>query len=126
MAKLVFGLNQSLDGEEFYDRMADYYHLIFEDWDASMRRQGAAIAKLLPPPDKAGPILDIACGIGTQSLALAAHGYAVTGSDVSAGHLLWRQGKPTHRLPDLGLARRACPNLRATSAGVRSKPSVQP
>jgi glycine/sarcosine N-methyltransferase len=70
--------------EEFYDRMADYYHLIFEDWDASMRRQGAAIAKLLPPPDKAGPILDIACGIGTQSLALAALGYAVTGSDISA------------------------------------------
>ncbi len=73
--------------EEFYDRMADYYHLIFENWDASMRRQGAAIAKLLPPPDKAGPILDIACGIGTQSLALAALGYAVTGSDISAGEV---------------------------------------
>jgi hypothetical protein len=40
--------------KDFYDRMADYYHLIFEDWDASMRYQGAAIAKLLPPPDKAG------------------------------------------------------------------------
>ena len=73
--------------EEFYDRMADYYHLIFEDWDASMRRQGAAIAKLLPPSDKAGPILDIACGIGTQSLALAALGYTVTGSDISAAEV---------------------------------------
>ena len=73
--------------ENFYDRMADFYHLIFEDWDASMRRQGAAIAKLLPPPDKAGPILDIACGIGTQSLALAALGYAVTGSDISAAEV---------------------------------------
>jgi glycine/sarcosine N-methyltransferase len=73
--------------KEFYDRMADYYHLIFEDWDASMRRQGAAIAKLLPPPDKAGPILDVACGIGTQSLALAALGYAVTGSDISAAEV---------------------------------------
>jgi hypothetical protein len=24
--------------EQFYDGMADHYHLIFEDWDASMRR----------------------------------------------------------------------------------------
>ena len=70
--------------EQFYDSMAEHYHLIFEDWDASMRRQGAAIAKLLPPPSETGPILDVACGIGTQSLALAALGYAVTGSDISA------------------------------------------
>jgi 2-polyprenyl-3-methyl-5-hydroxy-6-metoxy-1,4-benzoquinol methylase len=81
--------------------MADYYHLIFEDWDASMRRQGAAIARLLPPPDKAGPILDIACGIGTQSLALAALGYAVTGSDISAAEV----------------ARRTLANARDTSTG---------
>jgi glycine/sarcosine N-methyltransferase len=74
--------------KDFYDRIADYYHLIFEDWDASMRRQGAAIAKLLPPPDKAGLILDVACGIGTQSLALAALGYDVTGSDISAAEVL--------------------------------------
>jgi len=53
--------------EQFYDSMADHYHLIFEDWDASMRRQGAAIAKLLPPPEEVGLILDVACGIGTQT-----------------------------------------------------------
>ena len=47
--------------EQFYDSMADYYHLIFEDWDASMRRQGAAIAKLLPPPEEVGLILR--CGL---------------------------------------------------------------
>jgi glycine/sarcosine N-methyltransferase len=69
--------------EQFYDSMADHFHLIFEDWDASMRRQGAAIAKLLAPPDEAGLILDAACGIGTQSLALAAIGYSVEGSDIS-------------------------------------------
>ena len=70
--------------EQFYDSMADYYHLIFEDWDASMRRQGAAIARLLPPPEEVGLILDVTCGIGTQSLALAAIGYSVEGSDISA------------------------------------------
>src|SRR5215510_13806302 len=73
--------------EQFYDSMAEHYHLIFEDWDQSMRRQAAAIAKLLSPPADAGPILDVACGIGTQSLALAALGYAVTGSDISAGEV---------------------------------------
>ena len=67
--------------------MADHFHLIFEDWDASMRYQGAAIAKLLPQPEEAGLILDVACGIGTQSLALAALGYAVTGSDISAAEV---------------------------------------
>lgn len=86
--------------EQFYDSMADYYHLIFEDWDASMRRQGAAIAKLLPPPEEVGLILDVACGIGTQSLALAAIGYSVEGSDISAvencesatrGRITWTQ-----------------------------------
>jgi glycine/sarcosine N-methyltransferase len=69
--------------EHFYDSMADHYHLIFQDWNASMRRQGEIIARLLPPPGQAGVILDVACGIGTQSLALAAVGYSVEGSDLS-------------------------------------------
>jgi SAM-dependent methyltransferase len=52
-----------------------------------MRRQGEAIVGLLPPPEQAGIILDVACGIGTQSLAPAALGYAVEGSDVSAAEI---------------------------------------
>jgi glycine/sarcosine N-methyltransferase len=73
--------------EQFYDSLADHYHLIFPDWNESMRRQGEAIVGLLPPPEQAGTILDVACGIGTQSLALAALGYAVEGSDVSAAEI---------------------------------------
>jgi glycine/sarcosine N-methyltransferase len=69
--------------QRFYDELAEYFHLIFEDWDATMRRQGETIAKLLPQPE-CGPILDVACGIGTQSLALAALGYSVEGSDISS------------------------------------------
>jgi len=68
--------------KSFYDALTEYYHLIFEDWDASMRRQGQIIAKLLPPPER-GPILDAACGIGTQSLALAGLVYLVEASDIS-------------------------------------------
>jgi SAM-dependent methyltransferase len=68
----------------FYDTMAEHYHLIFQDWDASMRRQGDVIAALLPPPVQTGPILDCACGIGTQSLALARLGFQVDASDLSA------------------------------------------
>src|SRR5499427_1724685 len=68
--------------EEFYDALAEHFHLIFDDWDASMRRQGLIIARLLPPSER-GAILDAACGIGTQSLPLSALGYSVEGSDVS-------------------------------------------
>lgn len=72
--------------QRFYEELAEHYHLIFEDWDASMRRQGETIAKILPQSE-CGPILDVACGIGTQSLALAALGYSVEGSDISSAEV---------------------------------------
>jgi glycine/sarcosine N-methyltransferase len=71
----------------FYDPMAAHYHLIFEDWEASMRRQGDVIASLLPSPASVGPILDCACGIGTQSLALAKLGFKIDASDLSASEV---------------------------------------
>ncbi len=67
----------------FYDGLARVYHLVFEDWDAAVRRQGRLLAALLPPPAAVGPVLDCACGIGTQALGLAALGYAVEGSDAA-------------------------------------------
>lgn len=75
------------DPASFYDRLAPHYHLLYADWEASIARQGAALAHLL---DAHGvhpgePILDAACGIGTQAIGLAANGYAVTASDCSPG-----------------------------------------
>lgn len=67
----------------FYDAMAAHYHLIFQDWEAAIRRQGAIIASLLPPAESNFPILDCACGIGTQSLAVAKLGFQVDASDLS-------------------------------------------
>ena len=60
---------------EFYEELASFYHLIFEDWDKSILQQGDILSKLLPLATIADPILDCACGIGTQALALAKLGY---------------------------------------------------
>jgi SAM-dependent methyltransferase len=71
----------------FYDRLAPYYHLLYADWEASIERQGAALADLLRDvgvlPGSA--VHDAACGIGTQTIALARHGYRMSGSDLSTG-----------------------------------------
>ena len=81
----------------FYDDVAEHYHLIFEDWEASMRRQGQAIASMLPLPDQVGPILDCACGIGTQSLALAQLGFQVDASDLSCAEAARAQREAADR-----------------------------
>ncbi|MFB7226577.1 class I SAM-dependent methyltransferase [Streptomyces fimicarius] len=65
----------------FYDELADDYHLIYADWDASTRRQGEALDALIGQ-DRAA-VLDCSCGIGTQAVGLALHGHRVTGTDLS-------------------------------------------
>ncbi len=70
---------------DFYDELAPLYHLIFEDWDASIRRQGRRLSAIMRaewPSHES--VLDVSCGIGTQAIALAMHGYRVRGSDLSA------------------------------------------
>ncbi|HTT07846.1 MAG TPA: class I SAM-dependent methyltransferase [Gammaproteobacteria bacterium] len=80
-----------METRQFYDDLAPYYDLIFENWDASMSRQGAVLEHLIQselgaegsgaPPR----ILDAACGIGTQALPLALRGFRVTARDLSPG-----------------------------------------
>jgi SAM-dependent methyltransferase len=72
--------------ESFYDRLAPFYHLIYPDWQASIESQSAALDGILREHwgERRLSILDVACGIGTQTLGLAARGHAVTASDVSA------------------------------------------
>ncbi|MEH0554713.1 class I SAM-dependent methyltransferase [Streptomyces sp. B21-101] len=65
----------------FYDELADDYHLIYADWDASVRRQGRVLDALIGQ-DRA-TVLDCSCGIGTQAIGLALRGHRVTGTDVS-------------------------------------------
>ncbi len=68
----------------FYDGLASIYDLIYEDWPRSIERQGDALAALIRArcPD-AKAVTDVACGIGTQALGLAARGFAVTATDIS-------------------------------------------
>jgi glycine/sarcosine N-methyltransferase len=69
----------------FYDQMAERYHLIFADWQASIERQAAALDRLIRDALGPGPrsILDCACGIGTQAIGLARLGHRVQATDLS-------------------------------------------
>jgi glycine/sarcosine N-methyltransferase len=72
---------------ESYDALAPQYHLIFENWEASIERQAAILGSILKvrcglPGD--ARILDCACGIGTQALGLAKLRFRVSGCDLSA------------------------------------------
>ena len=73
--------------DSFYDALAPYYHLIYPDWEASIRRQSQALVTILSEFEilPGSSILDAAAGIGTQALGLAAAGYNVKASDVSEG-----------------------------------------
>jgi SAM-dependent methyltransferase len=73
--------------DAFYDALAPYYHLIYPDWEASSQRQSQALVTILGEFGirLGGRLLDAAAGIGTQALGLAAAGYDVSASDVSAG-----------------------------------------
>jgi SAM-dependent methyltransferase len=70
---------------DFYDQLTPFYHLIHQDWNASVHRQGEELSALI---EREWPghrkVLDVSCGIGTQAIALATQGYSVTGSDLSA------------------------------------------
>jgi len=75
----------------FYDGLAPFYHLVYPDWAASITRQAAALQKILADyrgeSEEGQTILDVACGIGTQALGLAALGYRVTACDLSSGEV---------------------------------------
>jgi SAM-dependent methyltransferase len=64
--------------QNFYDRLAPYFHLLYQNWEASTARQSSGLARVLSEFGVApgSAILDAACGIGTQALGLAHLGYS--------------------------------------------------
>jgi SAM-dependent methyltransferase len=71
----------------FYDDLAPLYHLVYENWETSIARQGHGLASLIREHWEADTttVLDAAVGIGTQALGLLALGFRVIGSDLSPG-----------------------------------------
>jgi SAM-dependent methyltransferase len=69
----------------FYDDIARFYHLLFDDWEAAIAQQSELLSRIIREQwgDAASSVLDVSCGIGTQSLALAGAGFKVTASDLS-------------------------------------------
>ncbi len=70
--------------QEFYRQLAPDYHFIFKDWEASVRRQGDLLDRMIRAElGSADSVLDCACGIGTQAIGLALHDYHVRATDLS-------------------------------------------
>jgi SAM-dependent methyltransferase len=100
-----------VDTQQFYNDLSSYYHLIFENWDQSMARQGDALIQLISSElggINAGAVrvLDAACGIGTQALPLAARGFQVTARDLSpvAVTRLQREAQVRHLVIDAAVS----------------------
>ena len=75
--------------QTFYDNLASQYDKLFLDWQATTQEQAHSLDRIFTANgfDKSANILDCACGIGTQTIGLAAIGYNVTGSDISDGEI---------------------------------------
>ena len=75
--------------QTFYDNLASQYDKLFLDWQATTQEQAHILDRIFTANgfDKNANILDCACGIGTQTIGLAAIGYNVTGSDISDGEI---------------------------------------
>lgn len=75
--------------EFFYNHLAPYYKYIYLDWDASVQRQAKELDSLIQEftGKTAQTVLDVSCGIGTQSIGLAKLGYQVTSSDLSSAEV---------------------------------------
>ena len=76
--------------QTFYNNLASQYDKLFLDWQATTQEQAHILDRIFTANgfDKNANILDCACGIGTQTIGLAAIGYNVTGSDISDGEIV--------------------------------------
>lgn len=74
------------DLQEFERRMAGRYRWLFANWEETVRVEGERLDRLLRPRGVLR-VLDVACGAGTQAIALAERGYEVVAADISPAML---------------------------------------
>ena len=76
--------------QEFYNNIASQYDKLFQDWQSTIHEQAVILNRIFNDNgfDTTAHILDCACGIGTQSIGLAALGYRVSASDISAAEII--------------------------------------
>ncbi len=73
-----------IDSDSFYKGLAPLYHLIYRDWEGSIKNQAGMLDSVIREyTEHAETLLDVSCGIGTQALGMAGLGYKVKGSDLS-------------------------------------------
>ena len=75
--------------QTFYNSLASQYDKLFLDWNATTHEQAVILDRIFRDHgfDRSSSVLDCACGIGTQSIGLAALGYHMTASDISDADL---------------------------------------
>lgn len=71
---------------DYYNILAEDYHLLYRDWEATMERDGLMLRRWFKDRNIV-TVLDASCGTGTQAIALAQIGYRVLASDPSANML---------------------------------------
>lgn len=73
--------------DHFYNQLSPFYHLIYDDWEASIALQSEQLRDVIQSEwgGCVQTVLDVSCGIGTQSIGLARLGFQVTGSDLAPG-----------------------------------------
>src|SRR5262249_2567769 len=79
--------------------LSPFYHLIYEDWEASIAWQAERLSRIIRARwgERVTSLLDVSCGIGTQSLGLARLGFQVTASDRSPAAIARAQKEATAR-----------------------------